>query len=128
MRFAAADAVPYAFASYIPALSAGATYLEARAKRDGRTLDLTPLRGALDDFAPVARRADDAIARGEGPGTERALAAAQAIDSLAYGVEGYASVTFPEVSRVYAIGSDAAIDAAVERARDAVRRATASLQ
>jgi hypothetical protein len=102
--------------------------LATRAQRDGRALDLAPLRAALDDFAPAARRTDDAIARGEGPGTARALAAAQAIDLLAYGVEGYASVAFPDVSRAYASGDGAAIAAAVEHASDALRRATASLQ
>ncbi|HYW54195.1 MAG TPA: M28 family peptidase [Dongiaceae bacterium] len=128
MRFADADAVPYAFASYVPALASGLARLDARAKRDGRALDLAPVRAALDDFAPVARRADDAIARGEGPGTERALAAAQAIDLLAYGVDGYASVAFPDVSRAYASGDGAAIATAIERARDSVRSATAGLQ
>jgi N-acetylated-alpha-linked acidic dipeptidase len=128
MRYADADAVPFAFASYIPALASGLSHLETRARRDGRTLDLAPLRGALDDFAPVARHADDAIARGEGPGTQRALAAAQAIDLLAYGVEGYASVAFPDVSRAYASGDGATLAAAVERARDSVRRVTSSLQ
>jgi N-acetylated-alpha-linked acidic dipeptidase len=128
MRFADADAVPYAFASFIPPLSLGMSHLEERARRDGRALDLTALRGALYDFAPVARKADDAIARGEGPGAERTLAAAQAIDLLAYGVEGYASVAFPDVSKAYASGDAAALQAAVERARDVVRRATARLE
>ncbi|HEY6233750.1 MAG TPA: M28 family peptidase, partial [Candidatus Elarobacter sp.] len=128
MRFAGADAVPYAFAAYIPALTSGMLRLESRAQRDGRPLDLAALRGAVDDFATAARRADDAIARGDGPGTERALAAAQAVDSLAYGVEGYASVAFPDVSKAYASGDAAALDAAVSRARDALRRATAGLQ
>ena len=127
MRFAGADAVPYAFASYIPALTSGISRLETRAKRDGRPLDLSELRGAVEEFATTARRTDDAIARAEGPGTQRALAAAQAIDGLAYGVEGYASVAFPDVSKAYAGGDAAALAAAVARARDAVRRATSSL-
>ncbi len=128
MRFAAADAVPYAFASYIPALTSGVARLEARAQRDGRSLDLAPLRSAIDELAPVARRADDAIARGEGPGTDRTLAAAQAIDNLAYGTEGYASVAFPEVTKAYASGDAAALRAALERARNAMQRAAASLR
>ncbi len=128
MRFAGADAVPYAFASYIPALTSGISRLETRAKRDRRLLELGELRGAVDDFATAARRADDAIARAEGPGTQRALAAAQAIDGLAYGVEGYASVAFPDVSKAYASSDAPALAAAVARARDAVRRATSSLQ
>ncbi|MDP9107337.1 MAG: M28 family peptidase, partial [Candidatus Eremiobacteraeota bacterium] len=128
MRFADADAVPYAFASYVPALTAGISRLEARAKRDGRSLDLGELRGAVDDFATAARRADDAIARAEGPGTLRALAVAQAIDGLAYGVEGYASVAFPDVAKAYASGDAAALATAAGRARDTVRRATSSLQ
>ncbi len=128
MRLANADAVPYAFASYVPALNAGAAQLQARAKRDGRSLDVTELRAAIDAFAAAARSADDAIAHGGGPGTERALSAAQAIDLLAYGVEGYASVAFPDVSKAYASGDDAALSAALARAREALRRAASGLR
>jgi N-acetylated-alpha-linked acidic dipeptidase len=127
MRLAGADAVPYAFASYIPALEAGVAALSARAQREGRTFDGVPLRAAIGEFAGVARRADDAIARGEGPGAERELAAAQAIDLLAYGVDGYASVAFPDISKAYASGDAAALAAALERARASVMNAAAKL-
>jgi N-acetylated-alpha-linked acidic dipeptidase len=128
MRFAEADSVPYAFASYVPALAAGVAGLEGRAEHDRRSLDVAPLRAAVEEFTTAARAADDAIARGGGPGTARALAAAQAIDGLAYGTEGYSAVAFPDVGKAYASGGAAALRAAVERARDTVRRATASLQ
>jgi N-acetylated-alpha-linked acidic dipeptidase len=124
MRLANADAVPYAFSAYVPVLRAGLDKLVARANADRRAVDLTALRDAIDVFATAARRADEAIARGEGPGTERALAAAQTIDALAYGVEGYAAVSFPDVSKAYASGSPAALSASLASARAAVDEAT----
>jgi hypothetical protein len=102
--------------------------LDTRARRDGRAFDAASLRVAIGTFTAAARRADDAIAHGAGPGTERELAAAQAVDKLAYGVEGYASVTFPEISKAYASGDAAALEAAVASARAALDRATANLQ
>ena len=128
MRLADADTPPYAFASYAPVLNAGMTQLETRAQRGGRALDLTALHGAVEAFAPIARRADDAIARGGGPGTERTLAAAQAIDTVAYGAIGYADVAFPEITKAYASGDVAATTAAVEHARAAIDRAAALLR
>lgn len=128
MRLADADAVPYAFASYVPALVSGVVKLLARAQHDGRALDVAALRGTIDAFAAAARRADDAIAHGGGPAPERALAAAQAVDLVAYGVDGYASVAFPDVAKAYAGGDGAALAAAVERTRAALDRATAALQ
>jgi N-acetylated-alpha-linked acidic dipeptidase len=128
MRLADADAVPYAFASFVPALSAGVLRAQTRADHDGRALDLAALRASVEAFTAAARRADDAIARGAGPGTERTLDAAQAIDTLAYGVDGYASVAFPEIAKAYARGDAGALAGAVARASAAVDRATADLQ
>ncbi|HEV3085879.1 MAG TPA: M28 family peptidase [Candidatus Elarobacter sp.] len=128
MRLADADAAPYAFASYVPVLNAGVAALETRAKRDGRTLDLAPLRGAIGSFATTARRADDAIARGGGPGTERTLEAAQTIDLLAYGVNGYEDVAFPDLTNAYARAEPASAAAAVERARAKVEQAASLLR
>ncbi|HEY0395773.1 MAG TPA: M28 family peptidase [Candidatus Elarobacter sp.] len=127
MRFANADVPPYAFASYVPVLNAGLERLQSRARTDRRALDLTEVRGAIDVFTTAARRADDAIARGEGPGSARELAAAQSIDTLAYGVDGYASVAFPDVSKAYASGSAAALRAALASARAAIAAAANDL-
>ena len=128
MRLADADVPPYAFAAYVPVLNAGMTQLETRAQHGGRALDLTALRGAVEAFAATARRADDAIASGGGPGEERMLAAAQAIDSVAYGAVGYADVAFPQITNAYASGDAAATTAAVEHARAAIDRAAALLR
>ncbi|MDB5072905.1 MAG: Glutamate carboxypeptidase [Candidatus Eremiobacteraeota bacterium] len=128
MRLADADAVPYAFASYVPALSSGVLQLQTRAQHDGRSIDVTALRAAIDAFATTARSADDGIARGAGPGVERELSAAQTIDLLAYGVEGYASVAFPDIAKAYASRDDAALGDALERARAAVERAASDLR
>jgi len=53
---------------------------------------------------------------------------AQGIDTLAYGVEGYASVAFPEISKAFTGEDAAALETAIARARAAVDRATAALQ
>ena len=128
MRLAAADALPYAFSAYVPHLQAGLARLEARAREDGRSLDLAALRGSIDAFAAAARLADDVIARGGGPGSDRELAAVQAIDALAYGADGYASVAFPGISKAYAQGDAAVLDAEITRERAAVERASTALQ
>ena len=127
MRLADADAVPYAFAPYVPALRAGLERLQSRAQADRRSLDLTALYASVEVFATAARRADEGTASGDGPGTDRALAAAQSLDTLLYGVEGYASVSFPEVSKAYASGSQPALSAALASARAAVDDATKDL-
>jgi N-acetylated-alpha-linked acidic dipeptidase len=127
MRLADADAVPYAFAPYIPALRLGLQRLQARAQRDRRSIDLTALNASVEVYATAARRADEAIAHGEGPGTERALAAAQSLDTLLYGAEGYVSVSFPEVGKAYASGSSPALAAALASARTAVDDATRAI-
>lgn len=128
MRLAAADALPYAFASYLPALRAGVLRLQARARRDGRELDLRALAAAIDRFAPAARAADDALARGAGPGDERALAAAQALDRVAYGAKGYASVAYPEIETAYEQRDPAALRAAIGAAAEAIARAGDTLR
>ncbi|HEX3462640.1 MAG TPA: M28 family peptidase [Candidatus Elarobacter sp.] len=127
MRLADADAVPYAFASYVPELRAGLDRLQSRAQTDHRALDLSALRESVDVFATAARRADDAIAHGEGPGAERELAAAQSLDTLLYGVEDYASVAFPDLAKAYASGSAPALNAALASARSALGGATKEL-
>jgi N-acetylated-alpha-linked acidic dipeptidase len=127
MRLANADALPYSFAAYVPPLRAGLDRLQARAKTDGRPLDTAALASAIDVFTTAARRADDGIARGGGPGTDRELAAAQTLDALIYGVEGYESVAFPEVAKAYASGSASALAGALSSARAAVDDATKNL-
>jgi N-acetylated-alpha-linked acidic dipeptidase len=127
MRLANADVPPYSFAAYVPVLNAGLDKLERRAQSDRRALDLSDVRSAIDVFTAAARRTDDAIARGEGPGSARELAAAQALDMLAYGVEGYAGVAFPEASKAYSSGSPGALRAALASARAAITTATNDL-
>ncbi|MBV8749486.1 MAG: M28 family peptidase [Candidatus Eremiobacteraeota bacterium] len=127
MRLADADAVPYSFAAYVPVLQSGFMQLQARSQRDGRTLDLSTLRGAIDRFTTSARRADDGLVYGAGPGTERALMVAQTIDGLAYGVDGYASLSFPQLTKAYATNDATAFAAALDDTRASLDRATAAL-
>jgi len=124
MRLADADAVPYQFNGYVPALRNGLLALAARAKADGRTLDLARVRVALDTFDGVSRRADYAIARGGGPPAVTSLAAARAIDGIAYGTSGYASVAYPELNDAYAANDQHAIDIAIDRAEGYLRIAS----
>ena len=125
MRLANADVVPYAFGAYVQPLRAGVLSLEARAQADGRSMDLGPLRVAIDAFGRTAYRADGAIAQGGGPGDERSIDAAQTVDAVAYGVSGYASVAYPAIASAYASGSErelhdaiAATAASLGHARD----------
>jgi N-acetylated-alpha-linked acidic dipeptidase len=128
MRIAGADSVPYAFASYVPVLNAGLLRLQARGQRDGRALETAPLRAAIDAFASAARRADDASAHGAGPPNANAVAAAQEIDTVAYGFDGYDAVAFPGVATALASGDAGSIAAAVAQARAALDRAASDLR
>jgi N-acetylated-alpha-linked acidic dipeptidase len=128
MRLAAADAVPYAFAALIPALNSGVARIEARAQRDGRTVDVAPLRGAIAGYAAAARSVDDAIAYGEGPDARGALAAVQEVDRVAYGANGYESVAFPAIAAAYAAGDAGALRDAIAAAAATLARATARLR
>ncbi|HEY4439979.1 MAG TPA: M28 family peptidase [Candidatus Elarobacter sp.] len=128
MRLAAADAVPYAFAELIPVLSSGMMRLQAQAQRDGRALDLAPLQAAIARFGAVVRPGDDAIAAGGGPDGTRALFAAQTLDRVAYGMNGYQAIAFPAVTSAYAARDDAALRAAVLADAASIDRATAALR
>lgn len=127
LRFADADAPPYAFTGYVAALGEGIDRLKVAAAHDGRAIGLEPLQGAVATFAQRAHAADDAIANGAGPGTAAELHAAQAIDALAYGVNGYAAVAFPDVAKAYASRDPAALGAAIERARATIDAAGARI-
>jgi N-acetylated-alpha-linked acidic dipeptidase len=128
MRVANADALPYAFASYVPVLRAGLLRLEERARREGRELDLREPSAAIDRFTDAARRADDAIARGDGPADGRALAAAQRLDRLVYGTNGYAAVAYPELETAYEGRDRGALEAALSSAADAIVQAGEELR
>jgi N-acetylated-alpha-linked acidic dipeptidase len=122
MRLADADTIPYAFSAYVPHLRAGLLQLESRG------IDLAPLGRALDTFATAARRADTSSNEGAGRDDARELAAAQEIDTLVYGVDGYASVAFPDVVAAYERHDEAAIRAAVVRAGASLDRAAYELR
>jgi len=127
MRFANADALPYAFAAYRTPLEAGLAHLEQRARDDGRAIGLTPLRASVGRFVAAAQHADEAIARGEGPPAARELSVAQAVDTLAYGVNGYAAVAFPRIEKAYASDSAPALEAAIAAAVAVLDQAAAKL-
>jgi N-acetylated-alpha-linked acidic dipeptidase len=128
MRLADAQRVPYAFSAYLPALRSGLHRLAARAARDRRALDLAPLAGALDAFAQSARRADAATALGLDGDDARALAAAQEIDAVTYGGDGYSSIAFPQVTAAYARRDDAALRNALANVQAALASASTDLR
>lgn len=128
LRAAAADAMPYTFSAYLPALRGGLTELQARAERDRRVFDAAPITAAIRAFAVAARRHDDRTAHGSGGADGgSALAAAQAVDGVAYGTEGYQGIAFPALQAAYDRGGDA-LRAATDHVRDELLRATALLQ
>ena len=126
MRLAAADAVPYAFAPYRSRLGDGLQQLEARALRDGRTLDTRRLRAAIARYAAASSEADAATARGAGAGDARSIAAVEAIDALSYGAGG-APPAFSDLADAYARG-DAALAVATDRVTAALDAATRLLR
>ncbi len=128
MRLAGADALPYAFAAYVPALRSGLLRLQERARRERRPLDLRAVAAAVDAFAAVARQDDGAIARGGGPPAARTLEAAQELDRVAYGVNGYASVAYPALEAAYLRHDDAAVEAATGQTAAAIARAARALR
>jgi N-acetylated-alpha-linked acidic dipeptidase len=128
MRLASADVVPYAFSALIPILNSGLARLQAQAQRDRRSIDVGPLRAAIGAFSVTVRGTDDALAAGAGPGGSRALFAVQTLDRVAYGMNGYESVAFPDVAGAYAAKDDAALRAAVIADAAAIDRATAAIR
>lgn len=128
MRLATADALPYKFAAYVPALRSGLLVLEARAQRDRRAIDLAPLQGAVETFARAARRTDDRVERGDGPGGTAALRAAQTIDGIVYGVHGYDAVAFPGIVDAYDARDAARLRASIAADANALERAASELR
>jgi len=128
LRLANADALPYTFSPYVARLDEALRVVEERARRAGRPLDAAALRADVAAFARVARDADATTASGTGVSPARALAAAQRLDRVVSGADGYAAVPFPAIARALASGDAARIDAALSETRRAVIAATADLR
>ncbi|HEX3467680.1 MAG TPA: M28 family peptidase [Candidatus Elarobacter sp.] len=127
LRLADADAVPYGFAGYGEQLDRGEQLTAAAAAKAGLRFDDGGLRTAIGVYATLAVRADAAIGDGGGPGAAAELSAAQQLDRLAYGVNGYAAVAFPDAQRAIAAHDQTALDAAVTQARETIERAGATI-
>ncbi len=128
LRLANAEALPYEFLGYLPSINSGIDGLEARARRDRRALDLHELRASLDAFALAAAAADRQVIAGGGIAPSRALAAAQRIDAVVSGSEGYAVVAFPAIRRAYDAHDDGRLREAIARTSADVAAATADLR
>jgi N-acetylated-alpha-linked acidic dipeptidase len=120
MRLADADAIPYAFSAYPPRLREALRSLELRALADRRDVDLRPLSRALDAL-------DRTIRRGAEHDDAQALAAAQELDALSYGIDDDAVIAFANVQAAYESGDDARLRAAIAGARDSIERAVDDL-
>jgi hypothetical protein len=124
LRIANAVDVPYHFSAYVGPMRAAlrTLTLAARAQRVG--FDTNGFFLSIKHFAASAARCDAATARGTNrvdPALE--LEAARSVDLAAYGIDGNANVTFPDVARALHDGNRPAIDLAVARTRTTLERA-----
>jgi len=134
MRFADAEAAPYLLAPYVGTMRTAYAEFQARSERDAMSVDLTPLRSAIDRFASVAINADSALARISTSGarvptdlTTRELSSIQRLNGLVYGVNGYEATAFPTLSAAFATRQRPQIAAAVLQTVSALARATNTL-
>ncbi|MDP9017821.1 MAG: M28 family peptidase [Candidatus Eremiobacteraeota bacterium] len=129
MRLADADAVPYRFTAYVPALREGAAAMEGTAIAMGRHPDLRPLRLSIERFARAAVAYDARSSGGNGVSDPRPiLQAAQILNTTTYGRSGYARSAFPKIGAALA-GSDlAAITAAFSETAAQIDQASALLR
>ena len=127
LRLADADALPYRFTDYTAQLTRGEHAIESDAAGSGLHVDEGDLRTAIALYDTLAVRADAEIAEGGGPGAVAELGAAQLLDRLAYGVNGYAAVTFPDARRAIEAHDQRALDAATSAADETIERAGAAI-
>lgn len=105
MRFADAPVLPYSFSSYASSMRTAL----ARLAGTRSPAQLAAANAAVQRFAPVAAAFD---ARPDPARNADALAAARALDRIAYGLDGYDAVAFPELAQ-----AAAGIDAVTARLR-----------
>lgn len=120
LRLADADVVPYTFGGYVPVLRAGLAEIVARAARDHRAVDPAAISRAVDRLARATVRIDTLIAQASSADAQRELGAAHALDALAYGANGYASATFPDIAAAWLARDPAALGAAIARTADTI--------
>jgi len=127
LRIADADVVPYTFGGYVEVLHMGYLTLAARAQRDRLDIDLPALKAAIDRFALAARGADARVAAASFTNYASALTAVQALDSLAYGANGYQSAAFPALMHALDSRSTPQVNGALLGAVAAIAVATNAL-
>jgi N-acetylated-alpha-linked acidic dipeptidase len=126
MRLADADVVPYHFSAYVAPMQHAVHALQALARAKHAGFDLRDLNASIARFAASARRYDAAtMALKTGSATERALEAARIVDVTAYGMNGYATLAFPDITA--ALRDGAGVDVAVQRTRTTLEHAAALL-
>jgi N-acetylated-alpha-linked acidic dipeptidase len=126
LRLADADVVPYHFGAYVAPMRAALNLLTAAARAQHLSIDARGFDLSLRRFATGAARADGATARGKAAADpELQLEAARLLDLNAYGIDGSAGITFPDVARALRAGDQPAVDLAVARARTTLERAAA---
>ncbi len=124
LRLANADSVPYHFTGYVAPMNSALRALTALAGAHNVKLDSAGLDASIRRFGGSAQRSDTATARTTNIGAaDRQMEAARIIDLTVYGVDGDATVSFPDVARAIREGDQSAIDLAVSRARTTLDRA-----
>jgi N-acetylated-alpha-linked acidic dipeptidase len=124
LRLADAAVIPYHFGAYVAPMRAALASLGAAARVRHISLDARGFDLSLRRFATAAARADAATARGNAAAeADMQLEAARLLDLNAYGIDGSAGITFPDIVRALRAGDQPAVDLAVARARTTLERA-----
>ncbi|HEV7179615.1 MAG TPA: M28 family peptidase [Candidatus Baltobacteraceae bacterium] len=98
-------AVPYQLSAYAPRMQAALAKLPASGGED-----LTSLKSAIARFGARAAAADH-----RGIDGNQEITIARRLDALFYGRNGYAAVSFPDLSKALDAGGEAGVSAAIGR-------------
>jgi N-acetylated-alpha-linked acidic dipeptidase len=127
LRLADADVIPYQFGGYTPLLRAGYLRIATRVASQRLTVDLSTFKNTIDRFARAAAGIDPMIAAARIDLPDNELVAVHALDTLLYGVNGYASEAFPDIGAALSTGPGPAVSAALARATGAIATAANAL-
>lgn len=123
LRFANSDAIPYHFSAYVPQMRGALRSLAAAARVRKLSLDTRGFERSIAGYAASAARSDFATTRAsEAQAPDKQMEAARILNLTVYGVEGDATVTFPDVAHALRDGTQADVDLAVARARTSLER------
>lgn len=124
LRLADADVVPYHFSAYVAPMHSAVRGLAAAARVKKLTFDSRGFERSINVFASSAARSDQNTTRAsKAQQPESQLEAARILDLAVYGIDGDATISFPDVARALREGDRPGLDLAISRARTTIERA-----